>query len=168
MKQCVPRKSARVLGVGVILCSAGAAVWAFCGLFSRDQSPAACLLLGLFFGGFALFMLHSMVSLGNWGYFYDEEQITFVLSRKDRRQFRWEQLQEAGVSYPAQAGYFYFRDGKKMALSPQMEGYDQFIATLRQKGLTAAQTSGGVDIDPQEIFQQFFGQQFGKEKDNRR
>lgn len=168
MKRCGPRRSARLLGAGVMLCSAGAAVWAFYELVSGRQSPTACLLLGLFFGGFALYLLHSMVSLGNWGYFYDEETIVFVLSRKDRRQFRWEQLRENGVSYPAQAGYFCFRDGKKIALSPQMDGYDQLIAMLRKKGLLAAQAAPFAEIDPQDIFQQFFGQQFGKEKDNRR
>ncbi len=162
MKKCVPRKSVRVLGAGVIVCSAAAALWAFHDLFYGDQAPAACLLMGFFFGGAALYLLYSMVSLGNWGYFYDEEKIIFVLSRKDRREFRWEQLQKAGVSYPGQAGYFYFQGGKKIGLNPQMEGYEQLIAMLRKKGLSAAQASNFVEVDPKDVFQQIFGQQFGK------
>lgn len=162
MKKCAPSPFDRLLSVFAIAACALAAFWAFFQLFVEGQSLIACLIMGLLFGGAALYLLRSGIMTRGWGYFYDEEKIIFVLSRKNRREFRWERLK--GAAYPAQAGYFYFQDGKKIALNPRMKGYEQLIAMFQKKGLSAAPAANFAHIDPKDIFHQMFGEQFGNNK----
>lgn len=161
MKKCAPSPFDRLLSLFAIAACALAAFWAFFQLFVGGPLMA-CLIMGLLFGASALYLLRSAIMMSGWGYFYDEEKIIFVLSRKERREFRWEQLKGLGAAYPAQVGYFYFQDGKKIALNPRMKGYEQLIAMFQKQGLSAASAANFAQVDPKDIFHQMFGEEFGK------
>ncbi len=162
MKKCAPPASYRFLSVFVVVACGAAAFLAFCQLFYGGQSPVVCAIMGLLFGSAALFLLRSMIFRSGWGFFYDDEKVIFVLSRKDRREYSWEQLKNADIAYPIQEGYFYFPDGEKIALHPRMEGYASFVAMLQRKGLKAARAPNFADVDPKDIFYQMFGEEFEK------
>jgi len=98
---------------------------AFSGFYVTPDSGQPLLLLaaGILFGCFAVYLVWRVVDMGNCGAFYDEEKILLVLSRKDRREFRWEELQKANVFYPTSPSswVFCFRDQrktKKLAVTP--------------------------------------------------
>ena len=99
MKRCVPAASGRVCAVLVIAaCGAGSAFFLRM-LFSEEGFQPPLLFMGIALAGVAAHLLWSMVSKGNWGFFYNEERIVFVLSRKDRREYCWKELPEAGVTF---------------------------------------------------------------------
>lgn len=112
--------------------------------------------------------------MGNWGFFYDDEKIIFALSRKDRREFRWEELQntKTNIFYPSSpaAWYFYFQDEKKtrkIAITPHMAGYSEFVDMLKKKGFPV-QSPGAFNFDKnaEDIFHEVFGEDFGKDSKN--
>ena len=107
--------------------------------------------------------------------FYDDEKIIFALSRKDHREFRWDELQNAktNIFYPSSpaAWYFYFQDEKKtkkIAVTPRLAGYNEFVDMLRKKGFPA-QSPSALNFDKntaKDIFHEVFGQDFGKSSKN--
>lgn len=113
--------------------------------------------------------------MGNWVFFYDDEKIIFALSRKDHREFRWDELQNAktNIFYPSSpaAWYFYFQDEKKtkkIAVTPRLAGYNEFVDMLRKKGFPV-QSPGTLNFDKntaKDIFHEVFGEDFGKGSKN--
>lgn len=144
MKKCVPRTSDRIIAILTSAVCAAASFLAFREFLYGDQSPVVFGAIGVLIGGISIHMFWRIIYMGNWGFFYDEEKIIFVLSHKDRREFRWEDLQgsKTNIFYPTSpaAWYFYFQDekkAKKIAVNPRMAGYDEFVAMLRKKGFPA-------------------------------
>ena len=93
MKKCIPRTSDRIITVLAAIVCAIAAFFAFRELLNGGQPPVVFLAMSILFGGIAIHTIWRMIYMGNWGFFYDDEKIIFVLSHKDRREFRWEELQ---------------------------------------------------------------------------
>lgn len=155
MRKCVPRVSDRVITVLAVIVCAAAAIFAFRQLFCGEQPPVVFLSAGILFSGVAVRTLWRMSEMGGWGFFYDDEKIIFVLSRRDRREFRWNELRNAQEnakirifcqSFP-EAWYFYFLDKKKirqLAAIPRMEGYDELAAMLRKKKPLPKRQRGGA------------------------
>lgn len=176
MKKCIPRTSDRIITVlAAVVCAIGA-VFAFREFISGGQPPVVFLAMSLLFGGIALHTIWRMIYMGNWGFFYDNEKIIFALSRKDRREFRWEELQnaKANIFYPSSpaAWYFYFQDEKKtkkIAVTLRMTGYSEFLDMLKKKGFPA-QNPGTLNFDKnaaKDIFHEVFGEDFGKGSGNK-
>lgn len=174
MKKCVPAASGRVCALLVIAVSGAGAGFFLRKLLAGEQPRLALLGLGVFLGGTALRLLWALVSKGNWGFFYDNERVVFVLSRKDRREYRWEELPEAGITFldpasPRAWGYFFFPvagKGRQMAVAPGMTGREEFLATVREKGVPApgAIPLGTKEPDVEEIFRTVFDGEFGGKK----
>ena len=171
MKRCVPAASGRVCAVLVIAaCGAGSAFFLRM-LFSEEGFQPPLLFMGIALAGVAAHLLWSMVSKGNWGFFYNEERIVFVLSRKDRREYCWKELPEAGVTflYPTAFcpnGTFFFsgkRKGWQMVVTPQMTEYKEFLAMIQRKGVPApgAIPLGTREPNVEEVFRTVFGGEFG-------
>lgn len=174
MKKCIPRTSDRIITVLTAIVCAVIAVFAFRELLYKDQSPVVFFTISVLFGGITVYIVWSMIHMGNWGFFYNDEKIIFALSRKDRREFRWDELQNAKASlfYPSSpsAWYFYFQDGKKIAVTPRMKGYSEFVEMLKKKGFPT-QSPGFCQFDKNvagEIFREMFGEDFGKDSRNKR
>ena len=127
MKECIPRTTDRIITVlAAVVCAIGA-FFAFRELLNGGQPPVVFFGMGLLFGGITIHTIWKMIHMGNWGFFYDDEKIIFALSRKDCREFRWEELQNSktNIVYPLSpaAWYFYFQDEKKtrkIAVTPPM------------------------------------------------
>lgn len=176
MKKCVPRTSDRIITVLAAIVCAIMAVFAFREMFYGEQPHIVFLAAGILCGGISIHTIWKMIYMGNWGFFYNDEKIIFVLSHKDSREFRWDELQngEANIFYPSSpaAWYFYFHDKKKIkkiAVTPRMAGYHEFVEMLRKKGFPA-QSPGAVNFDKKaanDIFQEFFGEDFGKDGRNK-
>ena len=117
MKKCIPRTSDRIITVLAAIVCAIAAFFAFRELLNGGQPPVVFSAMGILLGSIAIHTIWRMIYMGNWGFFYDDEKIIFALSRKDRREFRWEELQNSktNIVYPSSpaAWYFYFQDEKK-------------------------------------------------------
>ena len=92
MKKCIPRTSDRIITVLAAIACAIAAFFAFRELFHGGQPPVVFFAMGILLGGIAIHTIWHMIYMGNWGFFYNDEKIIFALSRKDRREFRWEIL----------------------------------------------------------------------------
>lgn len=174
MKKCLPPPSGRILeGLVIAACGAGSAFF-FRMLLAEEGIQPPILFMGAALAGVAACLLWSMVSKGNWGFFYDEERIVFVLSRKDRREYRWEELPEAGVTflYPTAFcpnGTFFFsgkRKGWQMAVVPQMTGYEEFLAMIRKKEVPAPAGIAFGETEPGagEIFRSVFAGQDKRQK----
>lgn len=168
MKQCVPRKTDRMLALLFAAILAGMSALPFYELIGGDQSPLACLALGLFWAGTALYLLVRMLRMGGWGFYYDEERVIFALSRSDRREYRWDALAAAGVRFvfAVSFDYFIFPDGKRLNLMPRMDGYEEFMEVVRRKNVPAAQgiNVGDLSDEPtaKKVFEEMFGEAFGK------
>lgn len=170
MKKCVPPVSGRILTLLVITACAAAAFFSFRELTRGNQPPIVFWAMGAALGGVAVYLLYRVIHIGNWGFFYDDEKIIFVLSRKDRREFRWDELKNSSIpfSYPSSSApsvSFAFpgkRGIVKIALTPSMTGYNEFVATLKEKGFPEAKPSNPGDLDAGKVFQDFFGEDFGK------
>lgn len=141
MKKCIPRTSDRIITVLAAVVCAVAAFFACRELLCGGQPPTVFFAMTLLFGGVAIHTIWRMIYMGNWGFFYDDEKIIFALSRKDYRDFRWDELQNAktNIFYPSSpaAWYFYFQDEKKtkkIAVTPRLAGYNEFVDMLRKKG----------------------------------
>ncbi|NBK92174.1 hypothetical protein D5278_09330 [bacterium 1XD21-13] len=175
MKKCIPRTSDRIITVLAAIVCAIAAFLAFRELLHGGQSPVVFFAMGILLGGIAIHIIWRMIYVGNWGFFYDDEKIIFALSRKDRREFRWEELQntKTNIFYPSSpaAWYFYFQDEKKtrkIAVTPRMAGYNEFVDMLKKKGFPA-QSPGAFNFDKiaaKDIFHEVFGEDFGKDSKN--
>lgn len=171
MKKCVPRTSDRIISVLAAVVCAIVAFFAFRELLCGNQPPVVFLGISILSGGVAIHTIWRMIYMGNWGFFYNDEKIIFVLSGKDRREFRWDELRnaKANIFYPSSpaAWYFYFQDEKKIkkiAVTPRMTGYHEFVETLREKGFSA-QNPGFAQFDQEavgQIFHEMFGEDFGK------
>ena len=140
MKKCIPRTSDRIITVLAAIVCAIAAFFAFRELLNGGQPPVVFSAMGILLGSIAIHTIWRMIYMGNWGFFYDDEKIIFALSRKDRREFRWEELQNSktNIFYPSSpsAWYFYFQDEKrtkKIAVTPRMAGYSEFADMLKKK-----------------------------------
>lgn len=172
MKKCIPRTSDRIVTVLAAIVCAVAAFFAFRELLYGGQPPIVFFAMSILLGGVTVHTIWRMIYMGNWGFFYDDEKIIFALSRKDRREFRWEELQNSktNIFYPSSpaAWYFYFQDGKKIkkiAVSPCMVGYNEFVDMLKKKGFSA-QSPGVFNFDKKaarNIFHEVFGEDFGKD-----
>ncbi len=103
MKKCIPRTSDRIITVLAAIVCAIAAFFAFRELLYGGQSPVVFFAMGILLGGIAIHTIWRMIYMGNWGFFYDDEKIIFALSRKDRWEFRWEELQNSktNIVYPS-------------------------------------------------------------------
>ena len=103
MKKCIPRTSDRIITVLAAIVCAIAAFLAFRELLHGGQSPVVFFAMGILLGGIAIHIIWRMIYVGNWGFFYDDEKIIFALSRKDRWEFRWEELQNSktNIVYPS-------------------------------------------------------------------
>ena len=175
MKKCIPRTSDRIITVLAAVVCAVAAFFACRELLCGGRSPAVFFAMTLLFGGVAIHTIWRMIYMGNWGFFYDDEKIIFALSRKDHREFRWDELQNAktNIFYPSSpaAWYFYFQDEKKtkkIAVTPRLAGYNEFVDMLRKKGFPAQSPSAfNFDtITAKDIFHEVFGEDFGKGSKN--
>ena len=68
--------------------------------------------------------------------------------------------------------YFYFPDErkiKKIAVTPRMAGYNEFVDMLKKKGFPV-QRPGSFNFDniaAGEIFHEMFGEDFGKDHGNK-
>ena len=171
MKKCIPCTFDRIITVLAAIVCAIAAFFAFRELLNGGQPPVVFSAMGILLGSIAIHTIWRMIYMGNWGFFYDDEKIIFALSRKERREFRWEELQNAktNIFYPSSptAWYFYFQDEKKtrkIAVTPRMAGYNEFVDMLKKKGFPA-QSPGAFDFDKiaaKDIFYEVFGEDFGK------
>ena len=92
MKKCVPRTSDRIITVVAAIVCAIVAFFAFRELFYGKQSPVVFLGISIMFSGVAIHTIWRTIYMGKWGFFYNDEKIIFVLSSKDRREFRWDEL----------------------------------------------------------------------------
>ena len=92
MKKCIPRTSDRIITVLVAAVCAIVAVLAFCELLYGNHPPVVFFAMTFLFGGVAIHTIWRMIYMDNWGFFYDDEKIIFALSRKERREFRWEEI----------------------------------------------------------------------------
>lgn len=103
MKKCIPRTSDRIITVLAAIVCAIAAFFAFRVLLYGGQSPVVFSAMGILLDGIAIHTIWRMIYMENWGFFYNDEKIIFALSRKDRREFRWEELQNAktNIVYPS-------------------------------------------------------------------
>lgn len=183
MRKCVPRASDRVITVLAVIVCAAAAIFAFRQLFCGEQPPVVFLSAGILFSGVAVRTLWRMSDMGSWGFFYDDEKIIFALSRRDRREFRWNELRNAQEnakirifcqSFP-EAWCFYFPDKKKirkLAAIPRMEGYDELAAMLRKKEVPAEKTMGRSTASEKEwlgqIYHEIYGEHLDKENRGKR
>ena len=175
MKKCIPRTSDRIITVLAAIVCAIAAFFAFRELLNGGQPPVVFSAMGILLGSIAIHTIWRMIYMGNWGFFYDDEKIIFALSHKDRREFRWEELQNSktNIVYPLSpaAWYFYFQDEKKtrkIAVTPRMAGYSEFVDMLKKKGFPA-QSPGAFNFDKnaaKDIFHEVFGEDFGKSSKN--
>ncbi len=176
MRKCVPRTADRVITVLAVIVCAAAAILAFRQLLRGEQPPAVFLSAGILFSGVAVHTLWRMRYMGSWGFFYDDEKIIFVLSRRDRREFRWNELQNAQENakirifcqpFP-EAWHFYFPDKKKirqLAAIPRMEGYDELAAMLIKKGAYAEKTAGKSTASDKEWLGRVYHEIFGERPD---
>lgn len=168
MKQCVPRKTDRLLSLVFVAILGGMSVLPFRELIWGDQSPLACLALGLFWAGTAVYLLWRMLRTAGWGFYYDEERVIFAFSRRDRREYRWDALAAEGVRFvfAVTTMYFLFPDGKRLNVLPRMEGYEEFMDLVQRKNLPAAQGIhvGDLRDEPtaEKVFKEMFGEEFGK------
>lgn len=175
MKKCIPRTFDRIITVLVAIVCAIVAFFAFRELLNGGQPPVVFFAMSILFGGIAIHTIGRMIYMGNWGFFYDDEKIIFVLSHKDRREFRWEELQNSktNIFYPSSpaAWYFYFQDEKKtrkIAVTPRMAGYSEFVDILKKKGFPS-QSPNAFNFDKyaaKDIFHEVFGEDFGKGSKN--
>lgn len=175
MKKCIPRTSDRIITVLVAAVCAIVAVLAFCELLYGNHPPVVFFAMSLLFGGVAIHTIWRMFYMGNWGFFYDDEKIIFALSRKDHREFRWDELQNAktNIFYPSPPAvwYFYFQDEKKtkkIAVTPRLAGYNEFVDMLKKKGFPV-QSPNALNFDKnavKDIFHEVFGEDFGKDGKN--
>ena len=85
MKKCIPRTSDCIITVLAAVVCAIAAFFAFRELLNGGQPPVVFFAMSILFGGIAIHTIWRMIYMGNWGFFYDDEKIIFVLSHKDRR-----------------------------------------------------------------------------------
>lgn len=155
MRKCVPCASDRMITALAVIVCAAAAILAFRQLLCGEQPPAVFLSVGILFSGVAVRTLWQMSHVGSRGFFYDDEKIIFALSRRDRREFLWDELRNAQEnakirifcqSFP-EAWYFYFPDKKKirqLAAIPRMEGYDGLASMLRKKKSLPERQRGGA------------------------
>ena len=177
MKKCVlPVTFRMVVALTILFCGAGA-VFSFREFICGHEPPLVFFVMGVFLGGISLYQLYRMISKGGWGFFYDEEKIIFVLSRNDRREFRWEELKalQTGLAYPTPAApsvSFYVPDpsGKKkrkrISITPHMEGCGELAATLRRKGFPAAAPFDAAALDMKKVYHDIFDGQL--DQNNRR
>lgn len=178
MKKCIPRTSDRIITVLVAIVCAILAFFACRELLCGGQPPVVFFAMSLLFGGVAIHTIWRMIYMGNWGFFYDDEKIIFALSRKDCREYRWEELQNSktNIFYPSSpaAWYFYFQDEKKtrkIAVTPRMAGYSEFVDMLKKKGFPS-QSPNAFNFDKfdknavKDIFHEVFGEDFGKDGKN--
>lgn len=178
MKKCVPSLSFYIFSVLIVVLCAAAALFSFYQLLCGNE-PAVLFLSGVVvFGWVSVSMLCRTVHMCGWGVFYDEEKIIFVLSRKDRREFKWEELKEArNISYypfsDISGATIYFKDGdkkkeKKICVTSRMKGYNDFLSTLEKKGFIAPRCFIANEVDLKEIVNSVFGEQFGKDNSRRK
>ena len=175
MKKCIPCTFDRIITVLAAIVCAIAAFFAFRELLNGGQPPVVFSAMGILLGSIAIHTIWRMIYMGNWGFFYDDEKIIFALSRKERREFRWEELQNAktNIFYPSSptAWYFYFQDEKKtrkIAVTPRMAGYNEFVDMLKKKGFPA-QSPDAFNFEKnavKDIFHEVFGEDFGKSSKN--
>lgn len=167
MKKCVPRISDRIITVLAIVFLAAAAVFFFYMPFSEDEATLFFLVAGVVLGGVAIRLGYRTITMGNWGVFYNDEKIVFVLSRKDCREIRWDQLQSVKdkIFYlqPSGSGYFYFPDNKKISISPRMAGFDEFMSTIKEKGFSVAKPFDADRFDNPEELKKILDTVLGKE-----
>lgn len=171
MKKCVPCIRDRIFAVLVIVFCAAIAVIVFRQAISKEELTLPALAVVLLFGGVSIYMLWSMICTGNWGFFYNEEKIIFVLSRKDRLEFRWEDLSWAqenaklSIFYqPSPEAWNFCFPGKRrirqISAVPSLSGYEELAEMFRKKEVQALGTAGHVDFDKEmadEIFKKAFG-----------
>lgn len=179
MKKCVTPAAYHILTVAAAIACAAMAAYAFWVWRYRDHSTIMLFPVALF--SVAAFKPSwNLYQMKNWGFYYNEEKIIFVLSRRDRREFRWDELQKAkedsAIDICCQSlpgiWHFYFPEKKKIKhilAVPRMAGYDEFIAMLKKKNVPAHEADGGIVYDKKwadEVFHQITGEPLYK-KDKR-
>nr|WP_326185229.1 hypothetical protein [uncultured Oscillibacter sp.] len=175
MKKCGKSTVDLLLSVFAAFFCAGIAVWAFCQWMK--EGDVIILYEVALFGGAAIY---AFLHIGGRGFSYDEEKIIFTLSRKDRREFRWDELQKAvengeiDICYHSLSGVwdFSFPEKKKIreiSATKRMAGYTELIAMLKKKNVPAHEADGRVIYDKKwadELFRQVTGEPLYK-KDKR-
>ena len=178
MKKCVPRTSNRIITILAAIVCVIVAFTAFREAIRIEQPPAIFWVAGILFSGIFLHTIWGMYHLGNWGFFYDEEKIVFVRSRKDRWELRWDKMKEETekgqieIYYQSASGIwnFYFREEgkiKQISALPRMAGYDGLIAMLREKEIPVQEAKEGFVCDEEKVDEAYykaFGRHLYKEK----
>lgn len=182
MKKCTPRKLDRVVTVLAAAVCAVVSFFAFRELVHGNQPSTVFAAAGLLFAGVAIHTCWKMISVGNWGIFYNDEKIVFALSRRERWEFRWEELPQAlkdgklYIFYRAFPEYWCFvfpgEKIRQLDAASRMEGFESLSAVLKEKGLAAEQTNESASSqkrinEAEIIYNRLFGEQ-AKEENRRR
>ena len=97
-----------------------------------SQNRIALFLGGAMGGVLFASLLYRAFVMGVWGVCYDNYEITFMLTKKDRRTYRWSDLDKSGISLTPDF-CFHFPDKKTMGINPAMTNYHDFKQTLQQQ-----------------------------------
>ena len=184
MKKCVSPTFDRIIAALAAIVCAIIAFSAFREFAYGNQSSIMVLAVVLLFGGGSVRTLYHAICAGNRGVFYDDEKVNFAFSRKDCREFRWDELKDAVengeicISYQSTTKIksvpaiwnFYFPDKKKIkqfVVMPRMAGYDELIAMLNEKEVPAEKAEPGDIVYNKEqlnkIYHEVFGENLGKD-----
>lgn len=185
MKKCVASVWLRLLTALAAMVCGGMAV--FIWRIGEGEGLSVLFLVALF-GGVCIRGFWNVYALGGRGFLFDEEKIVLALSRKDHREFRWDELRQLqekgkiGIYFKQVASWlvpetvhFCFADQKKireLAATPRMTEYDAFVAMLKKKGIQIYGYDGGRAAEKEainQLYQETFGRDlFQKDKDGKK
>lgn len=133
----------------------GLAIWE---LLAGETALWEALASAVLFWGIAGLLACRIIYRGRACLLYDETMAVFVLSRRDRRSCRWEDLDKYGITLhglgaqksglPGMSGLFFaFPDGKQIVIMQLHWGYQAFVQLLCKKRLVRpSKTSGAPDF----------------------
>lgn len=142
----------------------GYAVWDL--LAGHELTPWEALVSAALLFGIAGLLACRILYQGRACLLYDETMVVFVLSRRDRRSCRWEELDKYGITLhglgalksglPGMSGLFFaFPDGKQVVIMQLHWGYQAFVQLLYRKGLVRpSKTLGPPDFT--DVFDSIF------------
>lgn len=136
VKRCVPCTFIMVVSNACLLFLGAIMLFMiYKGVFAigvSSQNRIALFLGGAMGGVLFASLLYRAFVMGVWGVCYDNYEITFMLTKKDRRTYRWSELDKSGISLTPDF-CFHFPDKKTMGINPAMTNYHDFKQTLQQQ-----------------------------------